>query len=182
MFIDILLLSLFVVITGVGFFQGTIKLTIALITFYASVILASLYFKFLALYMSRRGTSPIVADAVSFFIILAVCFALLLAMSLYTFRYVRIPGKLEYVDRIFGVVLGVVLGVVSAGVLAMVLQFAFVSHSAGNEYPISRFVQNSTRSSTLQRVMIVRILPQLYTSVSPFLPDAAVPFFNPSRA
>lgn len=181
MLIDLLLLFLFIIIAGIGFFQGTIKLIIALVTFYASVVLASLYFKFLSLQFVKRGTSSIVADATSFFMILAVCFVLLLAMALYTFRYVRIPGRLEFVDRILGVVFGVVLAVVFTSIVAMVLQYLFITNNAGNPYPISRAIQSSTRSSTLLPLLIQRILPQLFTVVSPFLPDAAIPFFNPIR-
>lgn len=181
MVVDLFLLIVFIIVTGVGFFQGTIKLTIALLTFYASIILASLYFKFLSLYMLRRGTSSIVADAVSFFIILAVCFIILLTAALYTFRYVRLPGRLEFIDRIIGVLLGVVLAVVVTSVLAMVLQFLFVSNNAGNPYPITRALQGSTRGSSLRPLLIFNILPQLFTLVSPFLPDAALPFFNPRR-
>lgn len=181
MVVDIFLLAVFIIVTGVGFFQGTIKLAIAILTFYASIILASLYFKFLSLYMLRRGTSSIVADAVSFFIILTICFIILLAAALYTFRYVRLPGRLDLLDRIIGVALGVVMAVVVTSIFAMVLQFLFVSNNAGNAYPISRALQSSTRASTLRPTLIFNILPQLFTLVAPFLPDAALPFFNPSR-
>jgi membrane protein required for colicin V production len=179
MFVDLLLLFGFIVITAVGFFQGTIKLVIALVTFYASVILSSLYFKFAALYMVRRGTSPVVADAICFFLILAICFILLLAAALYTFRYVRFPGRLEFVDRILGLMLGVILGVVCMSIVGMVLQFLFISHRVGDPYPITRSLQTSTQTSVLLRVLIDRILPQVFALVAPFLPEAALPFFRP---
>jgi uncharacterized membrane protein required for colicin V production len=181
MFIDILLLIIFLVIAATGFFQGTIKILIAILSFYASVVLASLYFKFMALAFARSGTSPIVADSLSFFLILAICFILLLAMALYTFRYVRIPVRLEFVDRLLGLVFGVILGVVFTSILAMMLHYAFVTHSAGDLYPLTRAIQNSTRTSTFRQLLIFNILPQMYTVVSPFLPDAALPFFNPRR-
>lgn len=181
MVVDLFLLVVFIIVTGVGFFQGTIKLAIAILTFYASIILASLYFKFLSLYMLRRGTSSVVADAVSFFLILTICFIILLAAALYTFRYVRLPGRLEFVDRIIGVVLGVALAVVVTSILSMVLHFLFITNNAGNPYPITRALQSSTRASTLRPLLIFNILPQLFTLISPFLPDAALPFFNPRR-
>jgi membrane protein required for colicin V production len=181
MFVNLLLLALFIIIAGVGFFQGTVKLVIALFTFYVSVVLASLYFKFMALWFTRRGTSAIIADALSFFLILFICFVILLGMALYTFRYVRFPGRLEFVDRILGVVVGVVLGVLAASIIAMVLQYAFITHNAGNEYPITRALQRSTQTSTLLQLLIYNILPRLFAIVSPFLPDAAIPFFNPVR-
>jgi membrane protein required for colicin V production len=179
MFVDLLLLFGFIVITATGFFQGTIKIIIALVTFYASVILASLYFKFVALYIARRGTSAVVADAVSFFLILVLCFILLLAAALYTFRYVRFPGWLEFVDRIMGVLLGVLLGVVFMSIIGMVLQFLFISNSVGDPYPLSRSLQTSTRTSTLLPLLMQTILPQIFNTVAPFLPEAALPFFRP---
>ena len=178
MFVDLLLLSGFIIITALGFFQGTIKLVIALITFYASVILASLYFKFAASYIARRGTSPIIADAISFFLILAICFILLLAAALYTFRYVRFPGKLEFIDRIMGLMFGIVLGVVCMSILGIILRFLFISHSIGDPYPITRSLQNSVRTSTVLPLLIQNIMPQIFRLVGPFIPDAALPFFN----
>jgi uncharacterized membrane protein required for colicin V production len=178
MFVDLLLLVGFIIITAVGFFQGTIKLVLALVTFYASVILASLYFKFAATYIARRGTSPIIADAVSFFLILTICFILLLAAALYTFRYVRFPGRLEFVDRIIGVLLGVLLGVVCMSIVGMVLRFLFISHNVGNPYPITRTLQSSTRTSTLLPLLMDNILPQFFRVIGPFIPEAAIPFFN----
>ncbi len=179
MFVNLLLMALFLIVTGAGFFQGTVKLAIALVTFYVSVVLASLYFKFLATYLN---TSAVVAEAVSFFIILGISFVMLLAMALYTFRYVRFPGKLEYLDRIIGVGFGVVLGVVLASIVAMILHYLFISHSAGNEYPITRAFQRSARSSNLLQLLMYNILPRMFALVSPFLPEAAIPFFNPARA
>lgn len=179
MFIDILLLFLFIIVAGIGFFQGTVKLTIALVTFYASIILSSLYFKFASSYISRGGTSEVVSDAISFFIILLICFLILLAAAVYTFRYVKLPGRLDLLDRVLGVGLGIILGVVVTSVVAMVLTFLFVSNNAGSVYPITRAIQSSTRGSTLRTLLLSNILPQLFTAVSPFLPDAALPFFNP---
>ena len=179
MFVNVILMALFLIVTGAGFFQGTVKLVIALVTFYMSVVLASLYFKLMATYFSN--TSPVVAEAVSFFIILALCFIILLAMSLYTFRYVRFPGRLEYLDRILGVGFGVILGVVAASIIAVVLQFMFITHNAGNEYPITRALQRSTQNSQILQLLLSNIMPRLLTILSPFLPDAALPFFYPSR-
>lgn len=179
MFVNVILMALFLIVTGAGFFQGTVKLVIAIVSFYMSVVLASLYFKLMATYF--KNTSPVVAEAVSFFIILTLCFIMLLAMSLYTFRYVRFPGRLEYLDRILGVAFGVVLGVISASIIAMVLQYMFISHHAGNEYPITRALQRSTQSSVLLQLLIHNILPKLLTLLSPFMPEAAIPFFNPRR-
>lgn len=178
MFVDLLLLFGFIIISALGFFQGTVKLVIALVTFYASVILASLYFKFAASYIARSGTSPIIADAVSFFLILAICFILLLAAALYTFRYVRFPNKLEFIDRILGLLFGIVLGAVGMSIVGMVLRFLFVSHSIGDPYPLTRSLQSSTRTSNILPLLIENIMPQIFRIIGPFIPEAALPFFS----
>ena len=180
-FVDLLLVLLFIAVTAMGFFQGTIRIVIALVTFYASVVLSSLYFRFLAVFFTRRGTNPAIADAISFFLILIVCFLILFAAGVYTFRYVRVPGRLDYLDRLLGTLLAVVLAAMVGVIVSMVLQYAFVRFDAAATagFPLTASFQRSVRSSTVRPLLLDHVLPRLYTSVSPFLPEAAQPFFRP---
>lgn len=181
-FVDLLLIVLFIAITATGFFQGTIRIIIALITFYASIVLASLYFRFLAVFFTRRGTTSQIAESISFFVLLLLCFVVLFGAGAYTFRYARLPGRLDYLDRIAGTMLGLLLAALVAVVLAMVLNYAFVRNDPAStaSLPLTRGFQNSVRSSALSPLLLEFVLPRLYRSVSPFLPDAAQPFFRPS--
>ncbi len=43
--IDLLFILLLLAGLAIGFFQGTIRLTIAIVSFYVSIVLASLYFQ-----------------------------------------------------------------------------------------------------------------------------------------
>lgn len=182
-FVDLLLVLLFIVITATGFFQGTIRLVIALVAFYASIVLASLYFRFLAVFFTRRGAGAPVADSISFLLILVFCFVILYAAGAYTFRYVRLSGNLDYLNRIFGTVLGLILAALVAAVMSMVLHYAFVRHdlAATANVPFTATFQRSVRNSSLRPFLLDRLLPRLYRSVSPFLPEAAQPFFQPTQ-
>ncbi|GAC1647702.1 MAG: CvpA family protein [Herpetosiphon sp.] len=180
---DILLVFVFFITVGIGFFQGTIKLAISLITFYASVVLASLYFQFLAVLFTRRGTVTVVANGISFFLILFAAFVLLLLAGVYTFRYLRLPGRLDLLDRVLGTLLAVVLGLLVTGILAMVLNYIFVVNdpSATADLPVTTMLENSVRASGIRAILVRNLLPTLYASVAPLLPDAAQSLFNPSQ-
>ncbi|GIV95838.1 MAG: colicin V production protein [Herpetosiphonaceae bacterium] len=173
-FIDILLLLLFITIMIVGFFKGMVKLVISIFAFYLAIIMSSLYYRFLA--ASLFEDTPIyIAQVVSFFLILFFAFLLLLAAGLYTFRYVRIPGKLAYIDKIFGMAFGVLLGIMVMGVISMLLRFLFIDQNTAGEItlPIVRGLQSSTRGSFMIPFIQNNIMPALYLTVDPILPQEA---------
>jgi uncharacterized membrane protein required for colicin V production len=182
-FVDLLLLVLLIAITAAGFFRGTIRLIIALVTFYASIVLSSLYFSFLALFFTRRGTSSAIANAISFFVILLLCFIILFSAGVYTFRYIRIPGRLDYLDRVLGTGLGLLLAAMVTGIVAMIFHYTFVNNdpSASANLPLTAAFQRSVRRSTVIPLLLDHVLPRLYVTVGPLLPDAAQPFFQPRR-
>lgn len=182
-FVDLILLVLLIAITAVGFFKGTIRLIVAVITFYASIVLSSLYFRFLTVFFTRRGTSAAVADAISFFVILFICFLILFMAGVYTFRYVRFPGQLDYLDRMLGAVFGLVLAAMVAVIVAIVLHYTFIRHNVADSasFPLTRSFQGSVQKSTLMPLLIDQVLPRLYVTLGPLLPDAAQPFFQPNR-
>ncbi len=180
-FVDLLLVLLVLAITATGLFQGTIRTFIAVIALYAGIVLSSLYFRFLAVFFLRRGTSTPVAEAVSFFLLLTVCFILLFTATTYTFRYVRITGRLEFIDHFFGLLLGFVLALMVAAALSMVLHYAFVRYNPAivSNLPLTGSFQNSVRSSRVMELVLAQVVPRLYTSMAPFIPEAALAFFRP---
>lgn len=182
-FVDLLLLVILMAITAYGFFKGTIRLVIAVITFYASIVLASLYFRFLALFFTARGTSEVIANAISFFLILFLCFLILFASGAYTFRYVRISGRLDYLDRLVGAILGLVMAAMVAVIVAIIFRYTFILNdpAATASFPLTRAFQGSVRRSSILPLLIDIVLPRLYVVLGPFLPDAAQPFFQPGR-
>jgi hypothetical protein len=88
---------------ALGFFQGIIRLAIAIISFYLSIILASLYFQSLGRFFRERfGTTFDIAQMVAFGTILLTAFFLITIAGLYTFRYAKMPASLDFVDKIVG--------------------------------------------------------------------------------
>jgi len=158
---------------ALGFFQGTIRLAIAIISFYISIILASLYFQSLGRFFRERfGTTFDVAQIVAFGIILLVAFLLITTASLYTFRYAKMPASLDFVDKIVGTLLGLVLGALFLGMLAIILEQLFVFRDTARDitFPIIRAFQDGVRGSVLVQFFANNILPLIYATVKPILP------------
>src|SRR5262249_61539673 len=76
--IDILFLLILLGGLALGFFQGTVKLLIAIIAFYVGIVLASLYFQSVGnFYRLRFNSSAEVGQITAFATVLAVRFILL---------------------------------------------------------------------------------------------------------
>jgi len=178
--VDILFIILLLGGLALGFFQGTIRLLIAIVSFYVGIILASLYFTTVGLFFQRRFSSTlIVGQIMAFAIILLVAFILLTIAGFYTFRYAKMPASLDFIDRIIGTMLGLLLGVLFLGLLAIVLKDLFVYQDVAGSitFPIMRAFQGSVRSSLLAPLFSDRILPLIYVTVEPVLPrDASIIF------
>jgi membrane protein required for colicin V production len=181
MVVDLLLLGTIIAVAAAGFFQGTIKLLLALLMFYASLILAGLYYNFVALALIQRRVDVVLAQTASFVFILFLGFMLLLAAAVYTFRYVRLPTRIDVLDRLLGTGVGMVLGFVLSSILALLLRYAFISHSltGSGGFVVASALQGSARNSSLIPLLLNQIFPQVYALVSPFLPEAALVLFSP---
>ena len=175
-FVDVVMLLMVIICLFFGFFKGVVKISLAIITFYLSIVIASLYFHFVAVAIAKNSkTSLQVLDMLSFLILLIVCFMILLWAALYTFRYVQIGGRVQYLDKMIGSFLGLLLGAIMASVFAMMLRYLFitVNSPATLDFPAMRFLQQSTANSVLKNVFLDIILPILYAPISPIMPDSA---------
>ena len=175
-FVDIVMLLLVIVCLFFGFFKGVVKIALAIITFYLSIVIASLYFRFVAQAIAKNSkTSLQVLDMLSFLILLIVCFIILLWAALYTFRYVQVGGRIQYLDKLLGSFLGLLLGAIMASVFAMMLRYLFITANASAtlNFPAMRFLQQSTLNSVLKNVFLDVVLPVLYAPISPILPESA---------
>jgi len=174
--IDLFFILLVVGSLLIGIFEGTIRLAIAIIVLYVSIVLASLYFQPMGEFLRVRfHSTQYAAQLTGFALILIVSFVLLLLAGLYTFRYVRMPSALEFLDRIIGSLLGLLLGGVVLGMLALLMRdiFVYQSLSATMNYPIIVNLENSTRSSLLIDIFHGYVLPVIYNTLDPFLPPEA---------
>lgn len=171
MFILILLGGL-----ALGFFQGTVKLVIAIVAFYVGIVLASLYFQSVGNFFRLRfNTTTDVGQITAFAVVLMLSFLLLTVAGLYTFRYFRMPASLDFFDKILGTLLGLLMAALFMGMLAVLLKdlFVFRSPASSAALPFMVAFQSSVRGSTLVRFFGDNILPLIYTSVRPVLPREA---------
>jgi uncharacterized membrane protein required for colicin V production len=173
---DVLFILLVLAGLAVGFFQGTIKLVIAIISFYVSIVLSSLYFQIVGRFFRQRfGTTLEVGQITAFGLILLVSFLLLTLAGLYTFRYAKMPPSLDFIDRIVGTLLGLVMGALLLGIFASLLESLFVFRNPSGilTFPFMRAFQGAVRSSFLVSFFANNILPLIYASVQPVLPAEA---------
>ncbi|GAA5529299.1 CvpA family protein [Herpetosiphon gulosus] len=179
-FVDILLLLFVVIGLFYGFFQGMLKVGVAIFVFYLTIVLSSLYYRPLALMISKNSTTPFqVLEMLSFLILLFVLFFILLWVASYTFRYLKVGGQLQYIDKVIGTFLGLILGAMIASIFAMMLRYLFTTNAAAVlDYPAMKFLQASTRASVLKDVFLNIILPLIYGPISPIMPDSADTLFR----
>lgn len=172
-FIDVLFLLALLGAMALGFFQGTIKLVIAIISFYISIVLASLYFQALGRFFRQNfNTTTDIGQLIAFGVLLMVGFIALTAAGLYTFRYAKVPASLDFVDRIVGTLFGLVLGALFLGIMAILLQQFFVYRDTAGTitFPIMRSLQGGVRGSFLVQFFANNILPLIYSTLRPVLP------------
>ena len=110
-FVDFVMLLLVIIFLFYGFFKGMLKVGLAIVTFYLSVIVASLYFRLVAQKLAKNSTTSLqVLEMLSFLVVLVVIYLILLWAAFYTFRYVQVGGRIQYLDKLIGSFLGLVLG------------------------------------------------------------------------
>lgn len=178
---DIVFILLLLAFLALGFFQGTIKLLIAIVSFYVSIILASLYFQLVGSFFRQRfRTNLEIGQITAFAVILMIGFLLLTFAGLYTFRYARMPPSLDFVDRILGTLLGLVMGGLILGMLAEILHLLLIVRSPANEitFPIMRALQSSVRQSFLVGFFGNSVLPLVFNIVRPLIPPEAYFLFR----
>jgi uncharacterized membrane protein required for colicin V production len=174
--IDLLFLLILLAGLALGFFQGTIKLLVAIISFYVSLVLASLYFQAVGnFFRVRFNSSQEVGQITAFATVLLISFFLLVVAGLYTFRYLKMPTSLDFFDKIIGTMLGLLLGALFMGLLAILLKDLFVFRSPASEasLPFVISFQNGVRNATLVSFFGDRVFPLLYQTVRPILPAEA---------
>jgi uncharacterized membrane protein required for colicin V production len=178
--IDLFFLLLFVGALALGFFQGMIRLIVVVVAFYLSLVLASLYFPAVAsFFVVRFGAARYVGEYMGFVIVLLLSSALLSAAGIYTFRYVHLPGQLQYLDRLIGLALGLFFGTLLIGIFAVVLWNMMIVRGGRNvDFPIMGFLGGQVASSVLLQFFANDLLGQIYTLLDPILPDGAQIIFQ----
>lgn len=179
-FMDILLIFMFFGALAVGFFQGMIRLLIVIVALYLATVLASLYFAPLGDFFVRQFQSQrFVSQYIAFALVHMLSFFLLTLAGLYTFRYAKLPGSLEYLDRVVGTLLGMVLGALIIGISADLLWNLMVVRGGQNvDMPIFRIIGRSVAGSFIIQYFSTVVLPLVFNYLAPILPDGAKLIFS----
>jgi uncharacterized membrane protein required for colicin V production len=172
---DLLFILLFFGMLAIGFFQGMVRILVLLVAFYLALVLASLYYPSLGEFFVRNfGTQRFVGQYLAFALVLFFGFLLLALAGLYTFRYFRMPGGLEFLDRIVGAVLGMVFGALLIGIFAALLYNLMIVRGGRTiDFPLMRALGNSIASSFMIGYFSNEVLPLVYSFLDPILPDGA---------
>ncbi|WP_129632388.1 CvpA family protein [Candidatus Oscillochloris fontis] len=173
--IDILFLLLFVGSLVAGYFQGMIRLTVLLVTLYLSLVLASLYYTAMGLWLVKTFSADrFVGQYIGFTLVLFFGFLALSAAGLYTFRYAQLPGGFRHLDHAGGMFLGMILGTFIIGTFAAVLyNMMIVRGGARIDFPIMRWLGDSVATSLVLQYFARDLLGLVYSILDPILPDAA---------
>lgn len=176
MFLDILFTFFVFGAVTFGFFYGIIRVIVVLVTLYVSLVLASLYFTSLGLFLENRYDLTLeIARLLSFAFVMLTSFSLLSIVGLYTFRHTRLPPKLQHFERLSGVLFGIVLAILFIGILALFF-WNFALERAANHDPSAPFTTWLDRSifdSLVVQYVGIQIAPDVSSMVGPFLPDGA---------
>ncbi len=173
--IDVLFLLLFIGSVVAGYFQGMIRLAILLVTLYLSLVLASLYYTSVGLFLVRTfNADRFVGQYVGFTLVLFFCFVALAAAGIYTFRYAHLPGGLRYLDHAGGMLLGMILGTFVIGTFAAVLyNLMIVRGGARIDLPLMRSLGDAVATSFVLQYFARELLGLVYSILDPILPQAA---------
>jgi hypothetical protein len=111
---------------------------------------------------------------------LLLSFIVVVAALLYTFRYAETPRSLQVPDRVLGAVLGLVMAALVMGTYATIMRFLFIDNdlAAQATFPVVRAFQNDVRASFVIVFMLNEVLPLIFRTLDPILPDAANVFFS----
>jgi uncharacterized membrane protein required for colicin V production len=174
-FVDLLFILSFFGIIVLGFFQGMLRLAVLVIAFYLALVLASLYYAPIGeLFVRNFHSQQFVAYYTAFFLVLLLGFILVTAAGIYTFREVKLPGPLRYLDQIVGLLLGLLLGALVVGISASLLwNLMIVKGGRTIDIPIFGMLGNSIEQSVLVRYFSTTVLPLAYNRMAPFLPQGA---------
>lgn len=177
---DILLILIFCVALVVGFFQGMIRLIILIVALYLATVLASLYYAPLGeLFVRRFELQRIVGQYIAFVIVQGIAFLLISLAGLYTFRYTRLPGTVDILDRIGGTILGVAFGAILVGIIGDLLwNLLIVRGGREIELPIFQLLGDSVANSVIIQYFSKVILPLTYSYLDPILPNGANLLFS----
>jgi uncharacterized membrane protein required for colicin V production len=181
--VDAIVVVIFLVCAGLGFWQGFVRLLLTLVAGYVGLAVATAsYGPAAGLLMSagddlQRST----AEVLSFSGILVITAVVLLLGGVFTFRHFHLPRRLSMVDQFSGVVLGVVTGALAVSLALLIASFsATLAHyflaTSGSNLLISVVSNGMDTSATVP--VFHRLVPIISSAVRPWAPLGLPPFLH----
>ncbi|MFL5760466.1 MAG: CvpA family protein [Thermomicrobiales bacterium] len=181
--VDYAILLSFMVIVGFGFFGGIAKVSAAIISIYASSILAAAFYRPTTNALQRvfSNLGQTLGELITFVVLFLVFSAVLTMIVARWFTGVRLPRRFLLVDNIGGVVLGLVLSAMAltfaALFLTVVLQALNQTVSLTGSDSVLGFARSQIRESELVPLFL-RLAPLVSHAVSPWFPSGLPPIID----
>ena len=177
--LDIVIISTFLAVIAVGFFNGVTKVTAAILAIYFGSIISAAFYRpvtdgarnYISAMSERMGQ-------LFFFVILFFVFS-----ALFTFLIsnwlggLKLPRRIEIVDNVGGAALGVIvsgLAVTLAAMLLMILLQALNQTFGASDSAMVGFMHGQVNGSTLVPVFL-KMSPHFVRLISPWFPSGLPP-------
>src|SRR5215211_6751429 len=177
--LNIVIISTFLAVIGLGFFNGVTKVTAAILAIYFGSIIAA------AFYRPVTAGARNYVDAMSertgqlfFFVILFFVFSAAFAQLISNWLGgLTLPRRVEIFDNIGGAALGVIVSglavTLAAMLLSILLQALNQTFGAGDSVMVG-FMHNQISGSTLVPVFL-KVSPHFVRLISPWFPSGLPP-------
>jgi uncharacterized membrane protein required for colicin V production len=180
--LDIVIISTFLVVIALGFFNGVSKVTAAILAIYfGSIVSAAFYRPVTSGTLNHISTMSERTGHLFFFVILFFVFS-----AAFTFLIsnwlggVTLPRRVEIVDNIGGAALGVIVSglavTLAAMLLSVLLQALNQTFGAGDSVMVG-FVHDQIGDSTLVPVFL-KMSPHFVRLISPWFPSGLPPILS----
>lgn len=181
-FLDILIVTLFVVVAGCGFFFGVVRTTSSMVAVYlATVISATFYERFGNLIMDLIGTISEAAAYFTAFMILFIGITTLFTLVIVsTIHPTAMKRRFAILDNLGGATISVAIAFVaitmSLAIMVVILQAAAVA-AGDSSGGLMGSIRRQMEASELAPLFL-RLLPILTATIQPWFPGGLPPILT----
>jgi uncharacterized membrane protein required for colicin V production len=177
--LDIVIISTFLAVIAVGFFNGVTKVTAAILSIYfGSIVSAAFYRPVTDGARNHMGAMSERMGQLFFFTILFFVFSVAFTFLISNWLSgLKLPRRVEIIDNVGGAALGVIvsgLAVTLAAMLLVILLQALNQTFGTGDSVMVGFMHNQISGSTLVPVFL-RISPHFVRLISPWFPSGLPP-------
>jgi uncharacterized membrane protein required for colicin V production len=180
--LDFFIISTFLAVIALGFFNGVTKVTAAILAIYfASIVSAAFYRPVTDGALNYIETMSLRTGHLFFFVVLFVAFTTAFTILISNWLGgLKLPRRVEIIDNIGGAALGVVvsgLAVTLAAMLLSILLQALNQTFGSGDNAMVGFVHDQMRDSILVPVFL-KMSPHFVRLISPWFPSGLPPILS----